>query len=212
MYDNTARKESYEKIWQQNKENALAEHTTGAENALSLLKTKANKDSYDLAYLSKQHEIWDTFGKQLEYDARTAAKERKLQQDTYNRHLIDNNVRYNLNLYSPNLSQDAIDLWNDVNLGNIDYTSLTKEQEKLYQQASKAYQAAVWNELGKHFYKQSFYKPSSQWTPNILKEGGTVKERIADAERLFKTIKSDLDRNEKKLDRLFKKLYTLKNK
>lgn len=51
------------------------------------------------------------------------------------------------------------------------------------------------------------YDPSYKF-----KEGGSIKERIANVERLYKTIKSDLDRNEKKLDRLFKGLYKLKNK
>jgi len=46
----------------------------------------------------------------------------------------------------------------------------------------------------------------------IFKNGGSIKERIANAERLYKSIKDNHDKNEKRLDRLFKNLYTLKNK
>ena len=212
MIDNQASKQSYEQVWQQGKENALNEHETSLKNRLSNLQTEANKTKYELAYKAKQHEIWDTFGKEVEYDLKTFLKDKHAQQEIYNRRAIDSAIRYNLKKFMPELSDEALKIWDGVNLGSIQLDYDNAQQMQLYTQAQQAYTAAMYNALGQYGNLKTYplyYK--SPWSPT-LKDGGKIKERIANAERLFKTIKSDLDRNEKKLDRLFKSLYTLKNK
>lgn len=212
MIDNQASRQSYEQVQQQGKENALNEHETSLKNRLSNLQTEANKTKYELAYRAKQHEIWDTFGKEVEYDLKTFLKDRHAQQEIYNRRAIDSAIRYNLKKFMPKLSDEALKIWDGVNLGSIQLDYDNAQQMQLYKQAQQAYTAAMYNALGQYGNLKTYplyYK--SPWSPT-LKDGGKIKERIANAERLFKTIKSDLDRNEKKLDRLFKSLYTLKNK
>jgi hypothetical protein len=115
----------------------------------------------------------------------------------------------------PSLSDEVIKVWDGVNSGTLQLDYNNTNQMNLYKQAQQAYTAAVYNALGDYARLKTYPIPFTKagFSPKLrLKQGGAIKERIANAERLFKTIKSDLDRNEKKLTRLYKSLYTLKNK
>lgn len=215
MVDDQTARQSYEQVYQQGKENALNEHETGLKNRLSIMQSEANKNKYEQAYLAKKHEIWDTLGKEVEYDVKTLLNDRRDQQEVYNRRAIDSAIRYNLKKYMPNLSDESIKVWDGVNSGTLQLDYNNTNQMNLYKQAQQAYTAAVYNALGDYARLKTYPIPftKSSFSPKLrLKQGGAIKERIANAERLFKTIKSDLDRNEKKLTRLYKSLYTLKNK
>ncbi len=215
MIDDQASRQSYEQVYQQGKENALNEHETGLKNRLSIMQSEANKNKYEQAYLAKKHEIWDTLGKEIEYDVKTLLNDRRNQQEIYNRRAIDSAIRYNLKKYMPSLSDDVIKVWDGVNSGTLQLDYNNTNQMNLYKQAQQAYTAAVYNALGEYGRLKTYPIPFTKagFSPKLhLKQGGAIKERIANAERLFKTIKSDLDRNEKKLTRLYKSLYTLKNK
>ena len=215
MIDDQASRQSYEQVYQQGKENALNEHETGLKNRLSIMQSEANKNKYKQAYLAKKHEIWDTLGKEVEYDVKTLLNDRRNQQEIYNRQAIDSAVRYNLKKYMPSLSDDVIKVWDGVNSGTLQLNYNNTNQMNLYKQAQQAYNAAVYNALGEYGKLKTYPIPFTKagFSPKLhFKQGGAIKERIANAERLFKTIKSDLDRNEKKLTRLYKSLYTLKNK
>lgn len=80
---NQTQRQYDELAWQQEKENAANRHETAMFNRAQQWGADQDKSKFEQAYLSKKFNIWDTFGQQLEYDARTKQQENKALADNF---------------------------------------------------------------------------------------------------------------------------------
>ena len=213
--DNQAIKTSMEQAWSQQKENALNAHQTAQDNMKSLLQSDANKNVYNMAYENKKHETFDTLWQQFEHLTQRKLNEIKNYQKQFDDFYMGSYVDNNLGKLNPNLSPEAVAIYQNVRNGSKKRSELTADEEQLFKLAVNAADQTKYRIAGERYgFKPSFIS-KSKIDPNFVihvKNGGSIKERIANAERLYKTIKDKHDENEKKLNRLFKSLYTLKNK
>lgn len=217
---NQAERQYEELAWQQEKENAANRHETSMYNRAQSWAAEQDKSKLEQAYLSKKHNIWDVFGQQLEYDARQKLAETKAIRDNFARSDIHNSVMYNPNDYGANLTDEELQVWNQV-LSGVQPSSLGNNLNK-YISAQKKVSWAETEQL-----KQYYNIPNTKWsrqiqvntptyTPNIsfVKKGGSlelagIRAKTADAERFQKQIKECIDRNEEAINRLSKSMYGL---
>lgn len=211
-----------ELAWQQEKENAANRHETAMFNRAQQWGADQDKSKYEQAYLAKKFNIWDVFGQQLEYDARTKQKENKALADNFARSDIHNAISYAPNDYGANLTPDELTVWNKV-LSGTNPSSLSSQEFNSYKLAAQKVSRAETEQLRQYYNvpntRWSRKTPSTPWSPTISKavsaKNGAkiavagIKAKTADAERFQKQIKECIDRNEKAIDRLSKSLYGL---
>lgn len=220
---NTAYRQSAELAWQQEKENAKNRNAIAGINNAAMAATDANNRKHEAAYLSKKATIWDTFAKQLEYNAKIEQLEKKAGQEA----LVKSDIRKQVldEVLSENgaakygLLPAHVAVLRELNSGK---TQLSDEQKKLAFEANKIIEELItdryadWRGL-KRYYTGVPKITSAQtttFTPTIIpgeKKGGKIeiagiKARTADAERFQKLIIESIRRNEKSLDRLSKSM------
>lgn len=230
---NQTQRQYDELAWQQEKENAANRHETAMFNRAQQQQQQwgadQDKSKFEQAYLSKKFNIWDTFGQQLEYDARTKQQENKALADNFARSDIHNAVNYAPNDYGANLTPEELTVWNKV-LSGTNPSSLSTQEFNSYRLAAQKVSRVETDQLRQHY-----NIPNTRWSgkagvPNtpqsastsFVKKGGVIsakngskiavagiEAKTADAERFQKQIKDCIDRNEKTLDRLSKSLYGL---
>lgn len=226
---NQTQRQYDELAWQQEKENAANRHETAMFNRAQQREADQDKSKFEQAYLSKKFNIWDTFGQQLEYDARTKQQENKALADNFARSDIHNAVNYAPNDYGANLTPEELTVWNKV-LSGTNPSSLSTQEFNSYRLAAQKVSRVETDQLRQHY-----NIPNTRWSgkagvPNtpqsasisFVKKGGIIsakngskiavagiEAKTADAERFQKQIKDCIDRNEKTLDRLSKSLYGL---
>lgn len=226
---NQTQRQYDELAWQQEKENAANRHETAMFNRAQQWGADQDKSKFEQAYLSKKFNIWDTFGQQLEYDARTKQQENKALADNFARSDIHNAVNYAPNDYGANLTPEELTVWNKV-LSGTNPSSLSTQEFNSYRLAAQKVSRVETDQLRQHY-----NIPNTRWSgkagvPNtpqsasisFVKKGGVIsakngskiavagiEAKTADAERFQKQIKDCIDRNEKTLDRLSKSLYGL---
>lgn len=218
-----------ELAWQQEKENAANRHETAMFNRAQQWGADQYKSKFEQAYLSKKFNIWDTFGQQLEYDARTKQQENKALADNFARSDIHNAVNYAPNDYGANLTPEELTVWNKV-LSGTNPSSLSTQEFNSYRLAAQKVSRVETDQLRQHYnipntrWSGKAGVPNTPWSTSIsfVKKGGIIsakngskiavagiEAKTADAERFQKQIKDCIDRNEKTLDRLSKSLYGL---
>lgn len=215
---NQTQRQYDELAWQQEKENAANRHETAMFNRAQQWGADQDKSKFEQAYLSKKFNIWDTFGQQLEYDARTKQQENKALADNFARSDIHNAVNYAPNDYGANLTPEELTVWNKV-LSGTNPSSLSTQEFNSYRLAAQKVSRVETDQLRQHY-----NIPNTRWSASIsfVKKGGIIsakngskiavagiEAKTADAERFQKQIKDCIDRNEKTLDRLSKSLYGL---
>ena len=210
---NQAMKASQELAWQQEKENAKSRHDVAQQNRLAMLQTMANKGKYEQAYQTKKHEIWDTLVKEKQYKEEEEIKKNEAYADAFAKSEISDYVTSNLATLAPNLSEESINLYQQVKKGLITPSSLSSDTTK-YQAFMEAAEAA--SKLEQEEFK--VHKGiNTKWTPirraAKAREGTKLKiqnsrVRTKNADRFAKQVKSDLDRNDKALARLSKSIYS----
>lgn len=215
---NQTQRQYDELAWQQEKENAANRHETAMFNRAQQWGADQDKSKFEQAYLSKKFNIWDTFGQQLEYDARTKQWENKALADNFARSDIHNAVNYAPNDYGANLTPEELTVWNKV-LSGTNPSSLSTQEFNSYRLAAQKVSRVETDQLRQHY-----NIPNTRWSAPIsfVKKGGIIsakngskiavagiEAKTADAERFQKQIKDCIDRNEKTLDRLSKSLYGL---
>lgn len=215
---NQTQRQYDELAWQQEKENAANRHETAMFNRAQQWGADQYKSKFEQAYLSKKFNIWDTFGQQLEYDARTKQQENKALADNFARSDIHNAVNYAPNDYGANLTPEELTVWNKV-LSGTNPSSLSTQEFNSYRLAAQKVSRVETDQLRQHY-----NIPNTRWSTSIsfVKKGGIIsakngskiavagiEAKTADAERFQKQIKDCIDRNEKTLDRLSKSLYGL---
>lgn len=226
---NQTQRQYDELAWQQEKENAANRHETAMFNRAQQWGADQDKSKFEQAYLSKKFNIWDTFGQQLEYDARTKQQENKALADNFARSDIHNAVNYAPNDYGANLTPEELTVWNKV-LSGTNPSSLSTQEFNSYRLAAQKVSRVETDQLRQHYntpntrWSGKAGVPNTPWSASIsfVKKGGVIsakngskiavagiEAKTADAERFQKQIKDCIDRNEKTLDRLSKSLYGL---
>lgn len=215
---NQTQRQYDELAWQQEKENAANRHETAMFNRAQQWGADQYKSKFEQAYLSEKFNIWDTFGQQLEYDARTKQQENKALADNFARSDIHNAVNYAPNDYGANLTPEELTVWNKV-LSGTNPSSLSTQEFNSYRLAAQKVSRVETDQLRQHY-----NIPNTRQSASIsfVKKGGIIsakngskiavagiEAKTADAERFQKQIKDCIDRNEKTLDRLSKSLYGL---
>lgn len=224
---NQTQRQYDELAWQQEKENAANRHETAMFNRAQQWGADQDKSKFEQAYLSKKFNIWDTFGQQLEYDART--KQQEALADNFARSDIHNAVNYAPNDYGANLTPEELTVWNKV-LSGTNPSSLSTQEFNSYRLAAQKVSRVETDQLRQHYnipntrWSGKAGVPNTPWSASIsfVKKGGVIsakngskiavagiEAKTADAERFQKQIKDCIDRNEKTLDRLSKSLYGL---
>lgn len=221
---NTAYRQSAELAWQQEKENAKNRNAIAGINNTAMAAADANNRKHEAAYLSKKHTIWDTFAKQLEYDAKTEQLEKKAEQKA----LVNSDIRKEVldEVLSENggakygLTPGHVAVLQELNSGKS-ISQLTAEQQKLAIEANRIVEEQItsryakWRGLRRYYEsnpKPSTTKPKTTYAvvPGEKKGGkievAGIKARTADAERFQKLIIESIKRNEKSLDRLSKSM------
>lgn len=221
---NQVQRQYDELAWQQEKENAANRYETAMFNRERQWIADQIKNKFEQAYLAKKFNIWDVFGQQLEYDARTRQKENKALADNFARSDIHNAISYAPNDYGANLTPDELTVWNKV-LSGTNPSSLQPNEFNQYRLAMQKVSRVENEQLRQHY-----NIPNTRWSGksmqsipeqiSIIKKGGVVsakngskiavagiEAKTADAERFQKQIKETIDRNEKAIDRLSKSLY-----
>lgn len=219
---NQVQRQYDELAWQQEKENAANRHETAMFNRAQQWGADQDKSKYEQAYLAKKFNIWDVFGQQLEYDAKTRQKENKALADNFARSDIHNAISYAPNDYGANLTPDELTVWNKV-LSGTNPSSLSSQEFNSYKLAAQKVSRVGTEQLRQYYNvpntRWSGKTPSTPWSPTISKaisaKNGAkiavagIEAKTADAERFQKQIKECIDRNEKAIDRLSKSLYGL---
>lgn len=232
---NQTQRQYDELAWQQEKENAANRHETAMFNRAYMFNraqqwgADQDKSKFEQAYLSKKFNIWDTFGQQLEYDARTKQQENKALADNFARSDIHNAVNYAPNDYGANLTPEELTVWNKV-LSGTNPSSLSTQEFNSYRLAAQKVSRVETDQLRQHYnipntrWSGKAGVPNTPWSASIsfVKKGriisakngskiavAGIEAKTADAERFQKQIKDCIDRNEKTLDRLSKSLYGL---
>lgn len=226
---NQTQRQYDELAWQQEKENAANRHETAMFNRAQQWGADQDKSKFEQAYLSKKFNIWDTFGQQLEYDARTKQQENKALADNFARSDIHNAVNYAPNDYGANLTPEELTVWNKV-LSGTNPSSLSTQEFNSYRLAAQKVSRVETDQLRQHYnipntrWSGKAGVPNTPWSASIsfVKKGGIIsakngskiavagiEAKTVDAERFQKQIKDCIDRNEKTLDRLSKSLYGL---
>lgn len=215
---NQTQRQYDELAWQQEKENAANRHETAMFNRAQQWGADQDKSKFEQAYLSKKFNIWDTFGQQLEYDARIKQWENKALADNFARSDIHNAVNYAPNDYGANLTPEELTVWNKV-LSGTNPSSLSTQEFNSYRLAAQKVSRVETDQLRQHYNIPNTRRSASI---SFVKKGGIIsakngskiavagiEAKTADAERFQKQIKDCIDRNEKTLDRLSKSLYGL---
>lgn len=225
---NQTQRQYDELAWQQEKENAANRHETAMFNRAQQWGADQDKSKFEQAYLSKKFNIWDTFGQQLEYDARIKQQENKALTDNFARSDIHNAVNYAPNDYGANLTPEELTVWNKV-LSGTNPSSLSTQEFNSYRLAAQKVSRVETDQLRQHYnipntrWSGKAEVPNTPWSASIsfVKKGvisakngskiavAGIEAKTADAERFQKQIKDCIDRNEKTLDRLSKSLYGL---
>lgn len=214
---NQTQRQYDELAWQQEKENAANRHETAMFNRAQQWGADQDKSKFEQAYLSKKFNIWDTFGQQLEYDARTKQQENKALADNFARSDIHNAVNYAPNDYGANLTPEELTVWNKV-LSGTNPSSLSTQEFNSYRLAAQKVSRVETDQLRQHYnipntrWSGKAGVPNTPWSASIsfVKKGGIIsakngskiavagiEAKTADAERFQKQIKDCIDRNEK---------------
>ncbi len=221
---NQVQRQYDELAWQQEKENAANRHETAMFNRAQLWNTDKTKSAFEQAYLSKKHNIWDVFGQQLEFDARTKLNETKALRDRFAQSDIHNAVSNSPNEFGANLTPEELTAWNKVLTGTkpsslgTEFDAYVRAMKKVsdteQQQLGSYYNIprTIWSNKAKLANVDQWEAKAEKAPVASKKSGGNIaiagiKAKTADAERFQKQIKECIDRNEKAIERLSKSLY-----
>lgn len=228
---NQTQRQYDELAWQQEKENAANRHETAMFNRAQQWGADQDKSKFEQAYLSKKFNIWDTFGQQLEFEARSRQQESKAIADRFAYSDIQNAVNSDPNRYGAGLTEEELALHKKLQAGiapsqlisenNNNVTLLSSIRQKL-SQAQQAQLSQYYNiNPSKWAGVRSAQKPQEIIITRAARKGAKlakngskiaiagIEAKTADAERFQRQIKDCIDRNEKTLDRLSKSLYGL---
>lgn len=219
-------RETSEQALQQSFANHAQRHQTAMNNRQSLWQTDAQNRSNLAQLRNKIYTDHDAFlqEQQFKIDSDYEHKKALAEQAALSR--INDTIKYDLKSYQQQygLSDDDIQLWNDVYVnGTQDLTSIQKDPQK-YNQWKKILNITqqIKNNLTYDYYGLPTYKQTNQsWTPTLNRKGGKVntkkvreaasgekiavarlKANTADADRFNKSVNAFIDRSFDSINRL----------
>lgn len=215
-------RETAEAAWQQMGVNQHNLIENANQNTDQLWNTQRIKSAYDQAFLSKEHTNWDTLLQQLEYEQKTKNLENKSKAETIAMQDIKQAVQGNPNSYGAGLSDSELAVWTKA-LGGTQVSDLSESERATYMTAFNKVNRAITGQ------QRIYYGiPDNQWTnvrsianwgakARLAKKGGTLTDKdglaiaklrakTADADRFQKGVKNHIDRNDKKIEAMFKVL------
>lgn len=219
-------RETSEQALQQSFANHAQRHQTAMNNRQSLWQTDVQNRSNLAQLRNKIYTDHDAFlqEQQFKIDSDYEHKKALAEQAALSR--INDTIKYDLKSYQQQygLSDDDIQLWNDVYVnGTQDLTSIQKNPQK-YNQWKKILNITqqIKNNLTYDYYGLPTYKQTNQsWTPTLNRKGGKVntkkvreaasgekiaiarlKANTADADRFNKSVNAFIDRSFDSINRL----------
>ena len=155
------RRTTAEQTWQQEKENAQMRNNIANVNQMSLLKTQSNIAKHKMAEASKRYTNWETLSKQLEYNALAEIDKNKAYEEAFIKKDISNYVTNNLAKLAPELEPEAIQIYQQVQLGVLTPSEVQKDANKwdLFMKATKIAQELESDQL-----RESKNIPKSKWS------------------------------------------------
>ena len=213
--DQVAR-QSAEAAWQQEKENAQNSWQTANANREAIYRNDEQNLKNKLAYYTQKYQIWDTLAQEIQQDALSNYRLRQARADQFAQKDIEQYTRSqitNPQVYTRyGLSQNDIDVWNSVNNGIRQPSSLSQEERQAYQRVTQAANQ-LQNDSMRAYYnipQSRYYTPyKATYTPSIAlsKNGGKLniaflKAAAKDADRFYKITKDFADRTERAIARL----------
>lgn len=162
------RRISAEQAWQQEKENAKNRHDIAMQNRLANIQTQSNKAKHKMAKISKDYTNFDTFSKQLEYEAKEKLEKNKKYEEAFVTKDIQDYVTNNLENLDKTLDKEAIRIYQQVKSGVISPSELQKDSTKwdLFVKASRSAQ-----QLESDLVREWKGIPKSRWaTARIMSE------------------------------------------
>lgn len=199
----------------QEKENKGLIHDSAYKNLVAMHATEKNKNDQEQAYLAKKHNIWDTLGKEFQYNAETE----RLQNQTLQDALIKSDIK---NHYMNLAIQDPTKLGFTPSESNLlqhmksGKTSFTDQEKQTINGALRKLSELETSSWANYKGLSRWGNPTSQSTNPVLnfdwlnmgeyKRGGKVVDKYKEknADRFQKLILESIKRNEKVLDRLSK--------
>lgn len=188
---NQVQRQYDELAWQQEKENSANRHETAMFNRAQLWNVLKTKAAFDQAYLSKKHNIWDVFGQQLEFDARTKLNETKALRDRFAQSDIHSAVSNSPNEYEANLTSEELTVWNKVLTGTN--PSSLGDELNTYIRAMKKVSDAEQQQLGSYYNiprtiwsRRLSPANSDLWKPDMSKAKVNLKDGGKQLSQAFK--------------------------
>lgn len=179
-------------------------------NRAQMWATDQDKSKLEQAYLSKKHNIWDTFGQQLEHDARTEKERKRSLADALAKSDIQNAVNADPNKYGAGLNDEELAIHKRIQSGESPSKIMSENANNtaiIYSMRNKL------SQVQQAQLSQYYGITPSRWA--VIAKDGTkleiakIRARTEEAKRFQKQIKECIDRNDKAIDRLSKSLYGL---
>lgn len=199
----------------QEKENKGLIHDSAYKNLVAMHATEKNKNDLEQAYLAKKHNIWDTLGKEFQYNAETERLQNQTLQDALIKSDIKNHYM-NLAIQDPTklgFTPSESNLLQQMKSGK---TSFADQEKQTINGALRKLSELETSSWANYKGLSRWGNPTSQSTNPVLnfdwlnmgeyKRGGKVVDRYKEknADRFQKLILESIKRNEKVLDRLSK--------
>lgn len=223
-----AHKESKMRDIEHDYQDAVVATDTANINTAAGISTLANLGKHEAAYLSSKHKIWDTLGKQFEYEKRLEIEENKAGQDALIRSDIHDSVMTRILTEGETLgfSTEQIEALKLLKSGKT-VSQLSESQQQALAEAKdiiSELETAEWakyKKLKRFDAARQLVKKESNPEDEIvatdpvtgkkLKNGGKIavagiRAKTADAERFQKLILESMKRHDKALDRLSKSM------
>ena len=234
--DNQAFRKSKEELWQLGKEINDFNYNVAMENRTRIGNLIDNIANLKNAYKAKQFGNIDTFLQELQYDWKQNKNKTDAMKEKYMLIKLQNDAFDNIDEALGNAAtEEEKAAWKKARFSGLSPSVVFKDDEAGYNNYISAYQKlqkVIQNNVAKYYgikfspYGIRSLQPTTISNMSIqnedgsihqnFKDGGTVKaakvrehsrNKRADADRFYKTTKDKLDRIEKALDRLDKKMY-----
>jgi len=198
-------------------------------NRASIDDNKENKINIDNALDAKNWANFETFWQEQMQKVKQKENKREALEEKFALSDIHNAVAYDPNNYNAGLSDDELNVWNNVLYGDKKYSDLSSNEQTLYAMAQRKISWAEQNQLRNYYgIPQSTFRNVRDMTStgfkadiHYTKKGGIlqakdgaakiavakIRERSKDADRFQKNTKDRHDRVDKAIARIDKKMY-----
>lgn len=229
--NNQALKKSKDELWKLRYDDDAFNYDVAMKNRQSIADLGENIANLENARDAKKYANDTTLFQELLYPLKQKANKREALEEQFALSDIKNAVKYNLKEYAPNVTDEELEVWNQINSGDVQYSSLSDDKKKAYMRAAQKAADAEQNSMRSYYginpgkFGASRQMAAATTTDDWYKspkaeKGGTltlkdgskiavakIRERSRDADRFYKTTKDRHDRVDKAIARVDKKMY-----